>query len=79
MCTYVPFGSEFNCMHKCIYTDIISSLQEEVDVVVEQSLIGWVVVTEPLEKRVSKFHDLLHPMVLWLRERMEFFGLLEVR
>ena len=51
---------------KFVLTNIVPRLQEEVDVVVQQPLVGLVVMAKPLEKHVSMFHYVLHPMVVWL-------------
>ena len=50
-------------------TDVVASLQEEVNVAVEESLVGLVVIAKPLQKHMSQLHYLLHPMVVRLKER----------
>ena len=52
------------------HSHIISTLQEEVQVPVQQSLVGVVIVTEVLQKLMSQMHDLPHPVVITLQEGM---------
>ena len=47
---------------------IISTLEEQVQMPVQQSLVGVIIVTEVLQKFMSQMHDLPHPVVITLRE-----------
>lgn len=45
---------------------IVSTLQEQVNVAVQQSLVRGIVAAESLQECVSQFHYLLHQMILCL-------------
>ncbi len=59
------------CVSLCI-SHIIPTLQEELDVPIEESLVGRVVLAEVLQEHVSRSHYVPHTIVL--RLQCEYIG-----